>query len=439
MIAIEPVLPWILPPLLGAMIGYLTNSIAIRMLFRPLREWRVLGVRVPFTPGVIPRRRHELAESIGDMVSRELLTPEVFTRRFEAPRFGAALRRSIGRSLEDLASRPVRDLIANPRIERALTLAHDGLQSLLCSDPQLLERLRRIAVETATVDATAEEERAARPLLLTVVLEIPIGVFEPVWGSPLFDDLIAGALSRLEQPLLDYFARPEVIAETNRRIRRLLHFAFDQLNTVQRIFVSAGQFDRQMESRIPELRRRFVAELRTLLTEPKISSSLAAGIRDSLVPRRGRPLSTLMGGEDSVRVLSAETGAIVDALARHLITSERCDDLVGRLYAALRHTLDSDSTLGTLLPGIRNRRGAIAYCGSRSVRDVLLQRIGTLITALDIKHVVVDRVDSLDVERVEALMLGIIKRHLRSINVFGALIGALIGGAQIGLSLLGIG
>ena len=51
---------WIAPPLVGAFIGYMTNYVAIRMLFRPLKPWRFLGLRVPMTPGVIPSRRHDL-------------------------------------------------------------------------------------------------------------------------------------------------------------------------------------------------------------------------------------------------------------------------------------------------------------------------------------------------------------------------------------------
>jgi uncharacterized membrane protein YheB (UPF0754 family) len=61
-------------PCIGAFIGYLTNKIAIRMLFRPLRPWYLFGFRVPMTPGVIPSRRHDLAVNIGEMVGRHLLT-----------------------------------------------------------------------------------------------------------------------------------------------------------------------------------------------------------------------------------------------------------------------------------------------------------------------------------------------------------------------------
>jgi len=60
--------------LLGAFIGYITNHIAIRMLFRPLNPVHIMGFRLPLTPGVIPRKRHELAKNIGEMVGDHLLT-----------------------------------------------------------------------------------------------------------------------------------------------------------------------------------------------------------------------------------------------------------------------------------------------------------------------------------------------------------------------------
>ena len=63
-------------PLVGAVIGYFTNYIAVKMLFLPRREIRVFGKRLPFTPGIIPRRKKELARSVGRMVESELLTKD---------------------------------------------------------------------------------------------------------------------------------------------------------------------------------------------------------------------------------------------------------------------------------------------------------------------------------------------------------------------------
>jgi len=66
-------LRWLLGPVVGAVIGYITNDIAIRMLFRPRRALYLRGRRVPFTPGLIPKERARLAASVGDVVGRELL------------------------------------------------------------------------------------------------------------------------------------------------------------------------------------------------------------------------------------------------------------------------------------------------------------------------------------------------------------------------------
>ncbi len=71
---IIPTLQYAAPPAVGAFIGYLTNKIAIKMLFRPLKPWYFLGLRVPMTPGVIPSKRGELANNMGRMVSEHLLT-----------------------------------------------------------------------------------------------------------------------------------------------------------------------------------------------------------------------------------------------------------------------------------------------------------------------------------------------------------------------------
>ncbi len=68
---------WIVGPAVGSVIGYITNDIAVRMLFRPHEEKRIFGRRVPFTPGLIPKERSRLARAIRDVLSQELLSPQV--------------------------------------------------------------------------------------------------------------------------------------------------------------------------------------------------------------------------------------------------------------------------------------------------------------------------------------------------------------------------
>ena len=63
---------WIIMPVLGGLIGWLTNVVAIKMLFWPKKP-----IRIPLTSfefiGLLPKRRSELAASIGQAIDENLL------------------------------------------------------------------------------------------------------------------------------------------------------------------------------------------------------------------------------------------------------------------------------------------------------------------------------------------------------------------------------
>ena len=65
--------PWLLFPTVGAAIGYSTNWLAVKMLFRPRKPRRILGTEVQ---GVIPRRQSDLAASVARTVEEELLSKD---------------------------------------------------------------------------------------------------------------------------------------------------------------------------------------------------------------------------------------------------------------------------------------------------------------------------------------------------------------------------
>lgn len=67
---------YIAAPLIGALIGYCTNYIAVKMLFRPRHEKYIFGHKVPLTPGAIPKGKSRLAKSVGDVISNHLVTSE---------------------------------------------------------------------------------------------------------------------------------------------------------------------------------------------------------------------------------------------------------------------------------------------------------------------------------------------------------------------------
>lgn len=78
--------------IVGAAIGGITNHLAIKMLFRPYQAIYIGKWRLPFTPGIIPRRRDELSVQLGDMVVKHLLTTEGVRKKLEDEDFKEKVR-----------------------------------------------------------------------------------------------------------------------------------------------------------------------------------------------------------------------------------------------------------------------------------------------------------------------------------------------------------
>lgn len=88
--------------LIGALIGGFTNYIAIKMLFRPFEPKFLFGKQLPFTPGLIPKRRNELSVKMGEMVTEHLLTPEIFKEKLMTPQTERFIKDFIVRQIQTL-------------------------------------------------------------------------------------------------------------------------------------------------------------------------------------------------------------------------------------------------------------------------------------------------------------------------------------------------
>ncbi len=76
------ILHYLWGPIIGALIGYLTNLIAVKMMFHPYKPWKIGKLTLPFTPGIIPKRQGALACAIGNAVSRYLFTGDDLRKLF---------------------------------------------------------------------------------------------------------------------------------------------------------------------------------------------------------------------------------------------------------------------------------------------------------------------------------------------------------------------
>ena len=174
------IISWIAPPLLGAIIGYGTNRLAIRMLFRPLEPKRFWGRRIPFTPGIIPKSRDELAASVGSIVAKDLLSPDALRKHLDNPDFRASLQSWIAEQRATLMRRPLLPRLVPDSVRAANNLlsatAEQALAHLLSSD-----------------DFIASVQETVREFVLTTT----DGTSGPDTGRQLAADLLAEVLPQL--------------------------------------------------------------------------------------------------------------------------------------------------------------------------------------------------------------------------------------------------
>lgn len=97
---------YIIAPLLGGVIGYITNDIAIRMLFRPHKAKYIMGVHVPFTPGIIPKEKGRMADAIGGVISENLMNKDVLERYLLSDDMVSKVRLSVEEFIETQKHNP---------------------------------------------------------------------------------------------------------------------------------------------------------------------------------------------------------------------------------------------------------------------------------------------------------------------------------------------
>lgn len=92
---------FLMPPLVGAVIGWLTNYVAIKLLFRPHYPTRVMG----FTfQGLIPKRRKEISRSLARVIEKELLN----SKDLGAALGGMNLREEVEHIVEDVVEHRIK-------------------------------------------------------------------------------------------------------------------------------------------------------------------------------------------------------------------------------------------------------------------------------------------------------------------------------------------
>lgn len=515
------------PPVVGAFIGYLTNKVAIKMLFRPLNAWRVLGIRVPLTPGVIPSKRGELAVNIGEMVGEHLLTSREIGQALTNESFqnhlytliesrgSALLHRDLG-PLPSLVPKGYQSYFG-VAVKAVTHQAQEGIHSFIASSAfativetaidQQLERLlatrlseifpgrereggyafieknlaRMLAnpamdewLETFVqqkVYATLSQEKSLADILpeslqtlviSTIEEQTPalLAKFAVVLSEPeIRDKIVTGvrggvenfiasmgpmagmvktflSMETVEKKVREYLIdkEDEIVdwlqnGEVQQRVSAILRERSQAfLATPLTRMIDAGQGDK-----VERFCSQLSLQLAAFLREPETTTALASMIRDNLETHMeggglslGEAMQDLMGDSGLQKGKTWVKDEILSILRSgntrtnlNFMTQTLLQDLLARPIGRL----------SALLPaGVRD---GLYQSIQKMASDMLAVEVPGLVASLNLKQIVKEKVDSLDLMRLERLLLSIMEEQFKYINLFGAILGFLIGGLNV--------
>ena len=122
------ILKYLAGPVIGAIIGYFTNYLAVKMLFRPRHPKYLFGKQLPFTPGAIPKGKDRLAKTAGKVVADHLVTEEDLTGRLLSPEMTNAVVNKVMDAMDTDVQTSLVALTRSPENYQALKeKAADGL------------------------------------------------------------------------------------------------------------------------------------------------------------------------------------------------------------------------------------------------------------------------------------------------------------------------
>ncbi len=202
---------YIIAPLLGGFIGYITNDIAIRMLFRPHKSKYIMGIHIPFTPGIIPKEKGRIADAIGGVISENLMNKEVLERYLLSNEMVGKVRMAVGDFIEtlrynkDTVKEYLSLYLSDEEIFTIVRNINNGFTKQTyskLSDPIIGEKVAHIVIEHVTQKLSVE---GAQELLSGIAGAM--GGLKGMAASLFGGNIIAKFLGMLREPTEHFLAK----------------------------------------------------------------------------------------------------------------------------------------------------------------------------------------------------------------------------------------
>ncbi|MBD2681832.1 MULTISPECIES: DUF445 family protein [Nostoc] len=399
---------YVSPPILGGIIGYFTNDIAIKMLFRPYRAIYIAGRRVPFTPGLIPRNQERLALNISNTIMGSLLTPEelqnLARRLLQTERVQGAILWLLRLAIEQVKTDKnqktakivagiLRDLLGEslPRLLKVLSRREDFLEA------QINQVFDQILLE---FQLTEEQATRLADWLLQVVLP------PDVLRQAIVDFLTDRTIQIIDEGFREktsgtYWVVANLFGLRN-TLTRLRTFCLDEKEATNSRLQELTQ-DLQMRDRIRKLLQNLSLQNLPIGTVRQLRKTTRESVRHYL---QSSGSDLLQGLTDSV---NWENIAVV-----------------------LLNRLSTSPVVNTSLEVMSQE---LAFILEKYLEKDLEAIVAQVIPILSIDQVIVDRVKSTSPADLEAAIEGIVKNELQAIVSLGGILGFVVGLFQTGFLL----
>ncbi|MDB9526070.1 DUF445 family protein [Oscillatoria sp. CS-180] len=396
---------WLLlaPPLVGGVIGYFTNDLAIKMLFRPYRPYYLFKRRLPLTPGLIPSNQARLAQRVADTIMGSLLTPA---------------------ELENLARRLLQTERTQQAIKWLLELALDQIQS-------------RNQARTAEIVGKVLQDLfgTSLPRLLRV------------WARR--DDFLQAQLDQIfDQVLLEFQFSPEQAQQLSSwllisvippdRIRRLLiDFLTDRnIQIIDEIFRSKTSGTYWVVANLFGVRNALTRLRAFCLDERETSNVRIAELIEALNLN-----ARLQEAFQQLTLQSLPVSAVRELRQTIRETVRNYIKTLGpELLKGLSSTINWQTLATQLLNRLRNSSvitdsldpvsEELALILERYLEKDLESLVAQVIPILNIDQVIIERVSATNPQELELAVQGIVRNELQAIVNLGGALGFLIGGLQ---------
>lgn len=328
------VLSWLLPAACGALIGFLLGTFVLGRVARAA----VRGSRTR-----IARTVSEQAGSLGSRILGLRAAAAVpapgspSARRVEEAIAGVlagilgsrgtiyAVRGAVGKLVGGLAARGVSDVARELGIERLLS---DKILAALATQPNRKSIAAAAGAIVAGQAGTAVDDTVIRGL----------------------SGVVDSAVPEAADAVVRWLRSPETRDDLSVRGRELLPRILEKLSELQKLFLSAAQFDRRLDEKMPEIVDETVRALEKMVRDPRQQKRVAAvfedaarGWRDSLLVSPsgpGRPWN------ERQQKLSDAVSSLVERFLDRLENPEERETLAGRAAARLEN---DRRLLGTFL------------------------------------------------------------------------------------------